>query len=1049
MATYVPGAPSYMPNWKPFTPDYKFLSDVLDVKTNKYNTNYKTINDLYSKVVYADLQRKDTQELRDQYANGLGKQLQKISGMDLSVMQNADAAKGLFRPFYEEDIIVQDMVHTSNIRKQMQYADDLKNSLDPEQHAMYWGDGVEYLNWKNEDFKNASEERALKMPLPKYIPDADLYNRAMTYLEGKGYDVTAPSESSDGKWIIHDTNGGLISKQALADVTLALGNDSRVRDAYYANAYVQSRRFADEAMKDGKAATVNDGITLWSQDKLQTATKEMGVKVNTINRMLEGMDIKKTQWEKLEKKINIVPGSREDMAKRQFESEHEAFKESAKNYEKSIKDAQDLLTSDNYEDMHNKAYNVLMANNITSDLTNAAFLYSERTKKQTKEPNIYKVNEIKYNQSRALKRLESRLNREEIILEDQLKNAGKNSLLNILDLGGAAKPPNAIPSGAPMTNAEEQLAKGEEAQMFAEAEVLSKIYINSATIENTNSVKIPGKWKGTGVVHDENGYSIINNNNLKGVLADPKNHHLLLKAGTEVYDKMNTEEPLTNFPYAGGKGDFNIDKAALAEVLVRRKALDRADKQFHKVMYDGNEMIKLENAASLQKLSTQKKWEDLTEKEKGFWKGENTGWPLGEEAGKAAYEREEKRKRNWGGSEEGVVMSKVQGFDPLDYLFENVDADPTKRTKEEFLNVFKERPDLMNKVREQITSSKWFGNDEWTWFTDKPTPVRSTDNAEVLEALSEIYDERNTLINRGMTGEFNIPYDDQAELEPGQKIPNRYPQFNLTESLWGVSPTEQQSGDLAVFPIYEDVISSYNPQLEATKLLENFINQVKGDPNVIMNLGDLSGKIPIENSADALNIWEQYRIALHTDISTGTKTPKSIAIINYTPNLGDGKAGYTLTFKGDWWSGMQGGGAPNSIKKLLTNTDKDPSISIVFPQQGDVSERSVESQRFSTIKSLANADNGYNHINEIYNGGSIQISQKNGGYYLQVIMQQYGINPLNGKRGYYNIPGIKEIPLGNSPGTVADIEYKKLVTSLLNNADANEAAKNEYNTYNK
>ena len=28
MATYVPGVPSYMPNWKPFTPDYKFLCSI-------------------------------------------------------------------------------------------------------------------------------------------------------------------------------------------------------------------------------------------------------------------------------------------------------------------------------------------------------------------------------------------------------------------------------------------------------------------------------------------------------------------------------------------------------------------------------------------------------------------------------------------------------------------------------------------------------------------------------------------------------------------------------------------------------------------------------------------------------------------------------------------------------------------------------------------------------------------------------------------------------------------------------------------------------------
>ena len=67
MATYVPGSETYLPNLEPFTPDYKFLSAVLDVRQDKYNTNWKATNDIYNKVVYADLSRNDTVEQRNQY----------------------------------------------------------------------------------------------------------------------------------------------------------------------------------------------------------------------------------------------------------------------------------------------------------------------------------------------------------------------------------------------------------------------------------------------------------------------------------------------------------------------------------------------------------------------------------------------------------------------------------------------------------------------------------------------------------------------------------------------------------------------------------------------------------------------------------------------------------------------------------------------------------------------------------------------------------------------------------------------------------------------
>ena len=85
---------------EPFTPDYKFLSNVLDVQTNRYNTNYKAVNDLYSKVVYGDLSRGDTQQMRAQYAENLGPKLQQISGMDLAMAQNAEAAQAIFQTFF-------------------------------------------------------------------------------------------------------------------------------------------------------------------------------------------------------------------------------------------------------------------------------------------------------------------------------------------------------------------------------------------------------------------------------------------------------------------------------------------------------------------------------------------------------------------------------------------------------------------------------------------------------------------------------------------------------------------------------------------------------------------------------------------------------------------------------------------------------------------------------------------------------------------------------------------------------------------------------------
>ena len=133
MATYVPGSKAYLPDIKPFTPDFKFLSAVLDQRQDKYTTSWKATNDVYNKVVYADLSRQDTTEQRDQYIETLGPSLEKIAGMDLSLAQNADSAKAVFAPFFEDKLIVKDMVYTANYRKQMDYANRLLQSNNQEQ----------------------------------------------------------------------------------------------------------------------------------------------------------------------------------------------------------------------------------------------------------------------------------------------------------------------------------------------------------------------------------------------------------------------------------------------------------------------------------------------------------------------------------------------------------------------------------------------------------------------------------------------------------------------------------------------------------------------------------------------------------------------------------------------------------------------------------------------------------------------------------------------------------------------------------------------------
>tara|TARA_R110000851_G_scaffold100671_4_gene216366 strand:- start:13821 stop:17144 length:3324 start_codon:yes stop_codon:yes gene_type:complete len=407
MATYVPGVPQYLPTFKPFTPDFKFLSNVLDVREQKYNTNYKALNDLYGKVVYGDLSRKDTTAMRDQFAENLGPQLQQISGMDLSMMQNAEAAKSIFKPFFEEDLIVKDLVTTKVFREEMQGAELLRNNPNQEAREMYWQTGVQKMQYEMEDFVNATEADAMRMAAPKYTADADLHEMAMAVLKESGLETGDISEfSKDGMWKITRANGDLISREALQLVQKTLKDDPRVIDAYHAKAFVESRQFADNGIKEGAYQTVDEGQVAWAADKISNIESKIAEQTKGLEKEQVVVQNTATSWEVYRSQHGLVKGSNEAKLARESWSIVSALKLKINSNKEALSGSKSIdasnpeeLIPQNKQKLLYRAYGLMMNLNMESDLQSAALIYSNIGKKIDYEAtelqkNKYQVSQI-------------------------------------------------------------------------------------------------------------------------------------------------------------------------------------------------------------------------------------------------------------------------------------------------------------------------------------------------------------------------------------------------------------------------------------------------------------------------------------------------------------------------------------------------------------------------------------------------------------------------------------------------------------------------------
>ena len=395
MATYVPGVETYLPDIKPFTPDYKFLSDVLDIRQDKYNTNWKATNDLYNKVVYANLYRTDTKEQRDQYINQLIPSLEKISGMDLSLAQNVDAAKSVFAPFFEDDLIVSDMMHTTNYRKEMDYANRLIDSPDQKQREKYSQDGVKGLQYHMEDFINAAPDKAMKMGLPKFTEDADLIQLSQEVLGAMKpplkmkvdhYGVN-PDGSVNTDWIITEQNGNLVTGPALQYIQKALLDDPRVVRHYQNQAFVRGRDFAAEGMANGMFATKEEGQAAWASETINRINKQNEYYVKKDIKALALAQDVNVRWDNYQASNGIVPGSDDEKAMLGERSSYEATK-AALDAKLNIQKTANAPVKD-FEGTLNKAYNLLMQNNISKDMQAAAQAYGARDMEYTMKVNEY------------------------------------------------------------------------------------------------------------------------------------------------------------------------------------------------------------------------------------------------------------------------------------------------------------------------------------------------------------------------------------------------------------------------------------------------------------------------------------------------------------------------------------------------------------------------------------------------------------------------------------------------------------------------------------
>jgi hypothetical protein len=971
MATYTQGNQPYLPNWQPFTPDYKFLSDVLDTKTNRYNTNYKELNDLYGKVVYSELSRQDTNEMRDQFTNTLGKQLELVSGMDLSVAQNVDYAKKLFKPFYDEKIIVKDMLYTKKYRDDMQYANQLQQSPDQQMRELYWTTGVEALNYQMQDFKNASADEALGMSLPQYVADADLEQKALDYLKKQGFDVTMDSISPDGAFIVKDRNGNLITEQAYRMASRALLDDPIVQQAYYTDAYVKSRKFADSGIQTGNFKSVSEGQNAWASEVINVYEKNLAIR--SLN---EKADLSKLQdinvnWENYIKNYGIIPGSTEEQELNVVQDELTS-KLMAYQQTQSILQNAGTMDTKTTKGLLNKAYSLIMGYNMQDDLSAGVVAFSNINKSRELKVNDYYKQKLDHQHDFA-KIQQQHTN---AMTEEAQKQRNRIDLEKLKGTIGGSDFINSILGGG----------------MDASGAVYNEMGTESSAIDTE-----------TGLAIDPKKYDYVNGqqNKILNYHQDALNENI--QFGLEALEKF--------YPSKNGNNQYSLNFENTGITTTKVGSLP----ELRQYLQDPRNKTIAEGF--IYKMHALMKDPDLAVKTNPNFVKENSG---------ANYQELQTRF--------DVSMGRLTAVDNIQTQFMGTVSDnfdkaiqtdltsETKSVREDIaagaLKIIQPSQNGTSRIISeqefiadfiQKARSKGPQNNKYYYYASPAAYTRASigtlppggvsaqdlamsssrrpktdgfifnENLAVANAVKS-YKRQKDIMNATLSGVLN------TEAEKGGKG-RIFQSFDAGSFMRGVPKDQMTAADALKNPSYP---SFFDPTTIGKDPLSqrNFaflVGQVKKTPSQDLTFyaGDI-GKDDVRtesSNAKAKQVFDQWLLSVSSfSNAKASKTNIPKANITYNPvygandedNLGKTKAAYVITFDTDWLQSLQGSAnKPGLIGAIELESVK--TITISFPQDKDVSDRSFKDFNFSNVIYDVEYSPEKQYVKNIDSGGRVRV----------------------------------------------------------------------------
>lgn len=298
MATYLNGIDDYIPQVQLFEPDLNTYSKIINERQSRYDEARKQISNVYSSMLNSPMLRESDNETRDRYFKIIDDDIKKLSGMDLSLRQNQNAAANVFTQLLNDKNIAHDMVYTRQAQNALKTGENLKVS-DPKS---YWEGMTQLIQMDMMDYSSSDDEKALTMSAPKYTKRVNIMDEIIPMLDKLDLNIVKETASvpvigkdgkpklnadgtpqmQEGKWIVRQKNGQLAEPYTQALIQGMYADRGDVLDYYKEVARYERMKFAHQHA-DEFGGDVNEASKAYIQATMNGLREDMEMN----RRMLE------------------------------------------------------------------------------------------------------------------------------------------------------------------------------------------------------------------------------------------------------------------------------------------------------------------------------------------------------------------------------------------------------------------------------------------------------------------------------------------------------------------------------------------------------------------------------------------------------------------------------------------------------------------------------------------------------------------------------------------------------------------------------------------